>query len=374
MSQPSPFASIEILRDFVHAAPVWAEMERLCPATVYQTARFLAPWYETLGRDLGFSPLIVAARDADGRLAALLTLAEKHVGPLRVGFFAGGKDSNANLPLLRPDLTVGAEAWIEFLRRAGRDAKIDLFALLNQPRLFAGRANGLTLAPSQDSPDSGHLASLAADGEALLAGRLSKDSRKKYRKKEAKLTEVAPLTFVSSDTAGQTGRILDAFFQQKLARFEEKHIESTFERPAARAFIEACVASGAITLYGLDRGGRIIATYGGGGANGRFSAMFNSFEADEDIARSSPGDLLLFALMKRLGGEGYAALDLGIGEARYKNAVCDEGEPLADTFLAVTPRGRLARAGFVAALSAKAAIKANPKAMALVARLRALRG
>lgn len=374
MSPRQPFAAIEIHREPARVAEAWTELERQSPATVYQTARFVTPWYETLGRDLGFAPLVVVARDAEARPAALLALAEKTVGPVRVGFFAGGKDSNANLPLLRPNLTAGADVWADLLRRAGREAGLDLFALLNQPRHFAGRDNGLTLLPSQDSPGGGHLASLAPDGEAMLAARLSKESRKKYRKKEAKLTGAAPLTVVVSDEAGQTQRILDAFFAQKLARFEEKHIDSTFERPAARAFIEACVASGAVTLYGLDWGGRIVATYGGGGQAQRFSAMFNSFDADEDISKSSPGDLLLFSLMKQLGGGGFETLDLGIGEARYKNAVCDVAEPLADTFLAVSARGRLARAGFVAALAAKAAIKASPKAMALVARLRALRG
>ena len=374
MSPRQPFAAIEIHREPARAAEAWTELERQSPATVYQAARFVTPWYETLGRDLGFAPLVVVARDAVARPAALLALAEKTVGPVRVGFFAGGKDSNANLPLLRPDLTADADVWAEFLRRAGREAGLDLFALLNQPRHFAGRDNGLTLLPAQDSPGGGHLASLAPDGEAMLAARLSKESRKKYRKKEAKLTGAAPLTLVTSDEAGQPQRILNAFFAQKLARFEEKHIDSTFERPAARGFIEACVASGAVTLYGLDWGGRIVATYGGGGQAQRFSAMFNSFDADEDISKSSPGDLLLFSLMKQLGGAGYETLDLGIGEARYKNAVCDIAEPLADTFLAVSARGRLARAGFVAALAAKAAIKASPKAMALVARLRALRG
>jgi CelD/BcsL family acetyltransferase involved in cellulose biosynthesis len=288
MSPRQPFAAIEIHRDPARAAEAWTELERQSPATVYQTARFVTPWYETLGRDLGFAPLVLVARDAEARPAALLALAEKTVGPVRVGFFAGGKDSNANLPLLRPDVTAGADVWSDLLRRAGREAGLDLFALLNQPRHFAGRDNGLTLLPSQDSPGGGHLASLAPDGEAMLAARLSKESRKKYRKKEAKLTGAAPLTVVVSDEAGQTQRILDAFFAQKLARFEEKHIDSTFERPAARAFVEACVASGAVTLYGLDWGGRIVATYGGGGQAQRFSAMFNSFDADEDISKSSP--------------------------------------------------------------------------------------
>jgi CelD/BcsL family acetyltransferase involved in cellulose biosynthesis len=374
MSPRPPFAAVEIHRDPARAAEAWAALEGDAPATIYQSARFVAPWYATLGRDLGFAPLVVVARDAAGAPAALLALAEKRIGPVRVGFFAGGKDSNANLPLTRPDITAGADDWADVLRRAGRATGLDLFALLNQPRVFGGKANGLTLLPSQDSPGGGHLASLAPDGEAMLTARLSKESRKKYRKKENKLASAAPLRVISSAEPGQSGRILDAFLTQKLARFEEKSIDSTFERPAARAFIEACAASGAITLYGLDRGGRIVATYGGGGHGKRFSAMFNSFDADEEISRSSPGDLLLFALMKQLGAAGYDALDLGIGEARYKTAVCDVAEPLADTFFAIGGKGRLARAGFVAALKAKAAIKRDPRAMALIARLRALLG
>ena len=111
MSPRQPFAAIEIHRDPARAAEAWTELERQSPATVYQTARFVTPWYETLGRDLGFAPLVLVARDAEARPAALLALAEKTVGPVSVGFFADGKDSNANLPLLRPDVTAGADVW-----------------------------------------------------------------------------------------------------------------------------------------------------------------------------------------------------------------------------------------------------------------------
>lgn len=371
MSAPSPFAAIDIHRDPTGALAIWRDLEPQAAATFYQTRGFVLPWYETLGRDLGYAPLIVTARDAAGEPAALLALAEKRVGPFRAAFFAGGKDSNANLPLVRKGLTPDAADFEHLLRVAGRRAGVDLFVFLNQPRTFDGRDNPLTLLPSQDSPSRGHLASLAPDGEALLTQRLSKDSRKKYRKKEARLTETAPLAVVSSEDATTIPRLLDAFFEQKLARFEDRNIVSTFERPSARAFIEAAVAAGAAKLYGLEWRDRIIAVYGGGGYGSRFSAMFNSFAADEAIAKSSPGDLLLFALMKRLGAEGYRQFDLGVGEARYKNAVCDSNETLADTFLAVSTKGRLARAAFVAALKTKATIKRNPRLMALMSRARA---
>lgn len=372
MTSASPFITVEILRDPSQALPVWSALEADAPATLYQTARFANAWYATLGPDLGYQPLIVLARDGDGAPAALLALAERRMGPARVAFFAGAKDSNANLPLLRHDLTPTAQDFADLLRKAGKLAGVDAFALLNQPRVFDGRANALTGLPSQASPSSGHLASLAADGDAVLGARLSKEARKKYRKKEARLANAAALDLVTSAEPQQATRILDAFFAQKLARFEDRHIASTFERPAARAFIEAGVACGAITLYGLDWAGRIIATYGGGGHNGRFSAMFNSFAADEEIARSSPGDLLLFALIRRLCAEGYASLDLGIGEARYKAAICDVDEALADTFLAVTATGAALRAGLTVAMQAKAAIKGNARLMALAQSARSL--
>lgn len=372
MTSASPFVTAEILRDPSQALPVWSALEADAPATLYQTARFANAWYDTLGPDLGYQPLIVLARDGDGAPAALMALAEKRMGPARVAFFVGAKDSNANLPLVRSGLTPDAADYAALLRKAGKLAGVDAFALLNQPRVFDGRANALTGLPSQASPSPGHLASLAADGDAVLGARLSKEARKKYRKKEARLTNAAALGVVTSADPQQAQRILDAFFAQKLARFEDRNIVSTFERPAARAFIEAAMASCAITLYGLDWDGRIIATYGGGGHNGRFSAMFNSFAADEEIARSSPGDLLLFALIRQLCTEGYDALDLGIGEARYKSAICDIDEALADTFFAVTAKGAALCVALTMAMKAKAVIKGNARLTALANRAKSL--
>jgi CelD/BcsL family acetyltransferase involved in cellulose biosynthesis len=100
--------------------------------------------------------------------------------------------------------------------------------------------------------------------------------------------------------------------------------------------------------------------------------MFNSFDASEDIARSSPGDLLLMAVMARQCAAGTRHFDLGIGEARYKTMFCGDVIPLSDSFLALTPMGRLFLLTEALALRLKSGIKSHRGLFHLVQRLRAL--
>ena len=70
---------------------------------------------------------------------------------------------------------------------------------------------------------------------------------------------------------------------------------------------------------------------------------------------------------------GLRSFDLGVGRADYKSFFCNEIEPLFDTFLALTPRGRLAAPAFGAAIAAKRLIKEKPALWAAVQALRRLR-
>jgi CelD/BcsL family acetyltransferase involved in cellulose biosynthesis len=63
---------------------------------------------------------------------------------------------------------------------------------------------------------------------------------------------------------------------------------------------------------------------------------------------------------------GAARFDIGVGRASYKSFFCKEGEPLFDTFLALTPRGRLAAPAFRVAFAAKRLIKGQPALWAAV--------
>ena len=70
---------------------------------------------------------------------------------------------------------------------------------------------------------------------------------------------------------------------------------------------------------------------------------------------------------------GVASFDIGVGRADYKSFFCKEAEPLYDTFLPLTPRGRLAAPAFRAAYAAKRVIKSQPALWTAVQYLRRLR-
>jgi CelD/BcsL family acetyltransferase involved in cellulose biosynthesis len=105
----------------------------------------------------------------------------------------------------------------------------------------------------------------------------------------------------------------------------------------------------------------------------RFSAMFNTYTLSQH-SRHSPGLILLQHMIGACAARGARSFDIGVGRAHYKSFFCKEPEPLFDTFLPLTPRGRLAAPAFSAAFAAKRMIKSKPalwSAVQLARRVRA---
>ena len=67
--------------------------------------------------------------------------------------------------------------------------------------------------------------------------------------------------------------------------------------------------------------------------------MSMSFDTDPALARCSPGELMISAMLGAKCSAGLAVFDLGIGEARYKTIYCPKPEVLVDTILPMTGRG-----------------------------------
>ena len=187
---------------------------------------------------------------------------------------------------------------------------------------------------------------------------------------------MGPLTHFTATNAETQAAIIDRFLALKAERFRARKIVSEFECPQMRAFIEAAGAphGHGIELHALGVGGRIVAVYGGAAHAGQWSGMFNAFDADEEIAKSSPGDLLLLRVIAKACADGMTRFDLGIGDARYKEALCDETIPLFDAIVAMSARGRIYAWFAAARQTAKRRIKADPRLFKLAGRLRALAG
>lgn len=370
--------TVEVHQNIRPALDAWAALEACAPASFYQTRGFLVPWLDTMGARLGLSPFLVLIRDQFGDPAALLPFGLVSRRGVKIVEFLGGKDSNANIGLFRPDCAIAAENLRHLLVQAAKISGLspDLYALANQPLRWENFDNPLAGLPHRPSPSFCYSADLTPDSEAFQKQRLSADARKKLRLKRRKLEEIGPVSLLTARTIEEGDALLSAFFKQKLQRFDAKNISSGFDSPAAREFFARCCLSRigkrepAVELHGLLAGERIVATFGGGVHRGRFHGMFNSFDTTPDIARCSPGEILLSLLIEAKCRQGLARFDLGIGESRYKSTWCDIAEPCCDIFLPITLKGRLFATADGARRRIKRQIKQNPSLWRIAQRLR----
>lgn len=319
--------------------------------------------------------MFVTAKDRQGQVIALLPLGIERHGNFRCVSFLGGKESNFNLGLFRPNAGLCADdlhALLQATAKAlGPDAP-DVFVLQNQPFAWEQVPNPFALLSHQTSPSFAYGTRLPRDGEEFLADRLSKAARKKLRKKEIRLAAHGPLAVIDSESPGTRHKILDAFFNEKTVRCEEQAIEADFTSAAVHEFFDRLTrptrtSASWLEFYALTAGDRVVATYAGAVHRGHFSAMVNSFDTDPEIARSSPGELLLAKVIARQCERGIASFDLGIGEARYKSTYCNLTMPLFDVVVALTPKGQVFAAFRSLGSRLKATAKQNPR---LVAALR----
>jgi CelD/BcsL family acetyltransferase involved in cellulose biosynthesis len=352
---------VEVFERPDDALPAWAELESVAPASAYQTSRWLLPWIETVGAANHIRPMIIVVYAANDVPAALFPFGVWRRCGLRVAGFLGGRDSNSNLGLVRPGMSLTRSDIVAVLTMAARrlQPRPDVFVLINQPAYWEGVANPLALLPHQISPSNGYCARLSACGTTFIEDRLSGDARKKLRKKWRKLAERGPVSHIVAGTSEDVTRIVDAFFAQKLKHLRQRNIWSEFETPESRRFLLRVCQSDlpskapTVELHAFATGDRIIAVYAGMPHRGRFHAMVNSFDSDPDIARTSPGELLLMSMMQMMCERGYRSFDLGIGEARYKSTWCDETEQMFDTLLGISLKGR----AFVLAESCRLRLK-----------------
>ncbi len=369
------FARVEVRR---HADAVvreaWSTLEQTAPCSIYQTRAWLLPWSDTLGVGSGIAPAFVLAWDVDGGIAALLCLGLRRRGPLRVATFLGGKDSNFSLGLFRPGTRWAAGDLRRLLRSVASEIGADAFVFVNQPFVWNGAENPLAALPHQLSPSAAYGTALIPDADAFFAAKLSKDARKKLRKNEARLAEMGPLAYCVAATAADRARVLEEFFRQRLQRFRAQGITSNFDDPQMRVFLQRAAAPGAdgtgLELHYLAAGERIVAVYGGAAQAGRWSGMFNAFDTDPEVAKNSPGELLLMKVIAAQCLAGCSQFDLGVGEARYKARFCGTALPLFDSIIPATPIGWLFAKATAGALRLKRQIKQDPRLFRWAKRLR----
>lgn len=358
-------ARVEIVRDMAAVEPIWRRLQREgAVASPYQSFDLLAAWQKEVGTQAGVTPFIVIGFDAGGQPVFLFPLGLTRKGPLNVAGFLGDKHVNFNFGIWRRDVAASltADDVGAVVTEIANHGGADVLALLRQPRAWEGVANPLALLPHQPSPSESLRLTLTAPGDTLIKQVLSSSMRGRMRTKERRLQRLPGYRYLCANTAADVDRLLEAFFPMKAAHMAAQALPNIFAEPGNEAFLRWCCHRGLdsgnplIDIHALEGGGELLALFAGIGDGRRFSGMFNTYTLS-DNARQSPGLVLLIHMISALADRGLQSFDLGVGEAHYKTFFCKEPEPLFDSFLPLTPLGRLAAIGARAGSHAKRQIK-----------------
>ena len=369
-------AEVDIVTDFSSAERVWRQLEASGQfLTPYQRFDLLRCWQHEVGAQDGATPLIVIAYDAGRRPLLLLPLALKKIHGFGVASFMGGKHTTFNMALCDRDFAVSArradiEAVIDGMRHR---SSTDVLALSQQPLRWNDVTNPLAALPRQLSVNDCPVLNMevGAAPQALI----SKSLRRRLKAKERRLQTLAGYRHYVASEDADIARLLEWFFRIKPARMAQQRLPNVFAEKGVADFIRrACLTRRAgggrlIDIHALECDQEIIALYAGVADGQRFSMMFNTYTLSEH-SRHSPGLLLMRNIVDHYAAHGYRALDLGVGSDGYKRLFCRQQEPLFDSFVALSPRGRLAAPALSLAARFKHLVKHNRALLRLADGLR----
>jgi CelD/BcsL family acetyltransferase involved in cellulose biosynthesis len=375
-SSTSRVASVDIVHDLAEAETIWRALEDQQQfSTPYQRFDFLEPWQRQVGERENVKPFIVIAYDAERRPLLLLPLALSHRHGLRTACFMGGKHSTFNMALWDRNFAADATAAdLNALISAIRERSgADVLALIQQPLRWRDLPNPMALLPHQASVNDCPLLTMVPG--AAPVSLISNSFRRRLKGKERKLQTLTGYRYgVAASDAG-IKRLLDWFFLVKPLRMAEQKLPNVFAEPAVEDFVRgACMAERAggghvIDIHALECDDEVIAIFAGVADGHRFSMMFNTYTMSGN-SRYSPGLILMRNIVDHYAGQGYRALDLGIGSDDYKRLFCKSDEPIFDSFIPLSRRGRLAASAMSAINRAKRLVKHNQTLFHVVQKLR----
>ena len=374
-SEASRIAAIDVLDDLAAAEAVWRALEADNHfSTPYQRFDLLGPWQRLVAEHEGARPFIVIAFDAERRPLLLLPLSLQQHHGVRVASFMGGKHTTFNMGLWHADFAASADAadLDILLAKLRAHGGADALALTQQPLRWNDTPNPFALLPRQEAINGCPLLEMAPGGDP--ASRISNSFRRRLKSKEKKLQALPGYRYCVATTDADIVRLLDWFFRVKPARMAEQKLPNVFAEPGVEAFIRAaCLAAHGdhhvIDIHALECDEEVIAIFAGVADGERFSMMFNTYTMSEQ-ARYSPGLILMRTIIDHYAGLGYRALDLGIGSDDYKRMFCKSDEPIFDSFVPLTSRGKLAAMAMSSLSRGKRLVKQNQMLFDLARRLR----
>jgi CelD/BcsL family acetyltransferase involved in cellulose biosynthesis len=341
--------TLEPLADLDSARADWT---RLADASgnLFSTWEWADVWWRHLGRH---RPLhLVAGRDSDGTVAAILPLYLSRSLPARTLRFVGHGPADRLVPLCAPR---DRERTAGVLRRA-LEERIAGWQVAVLDRLPGEEhwATALGRAPLRTEP-SPVLDPEGMDWEAFLQSR-SKNFRDQVRRRERKLGRGHELRYRLTQNRDELERDYEALLRLHRARWGDGSSSFVPPRDALhRDFAAAALDRGWLRLWTLELDGRPAAAWLGyrfGGAEWYYQAG-----RDPALEREAVGFVLMAHTVREALNDGVSEYRLLLGGEAYKDRFATADPGLETVVFSRGARGRAVAAAARAALAAPPSLR-----------------
>lgn len=356
--------AVKAVDNLAAAEKVWRELEGRGVLTPYQRYDWLVG-LDHAGGNAGARVAIVIVRRGPDAVALLPLQLVRRFG-LTTARLLGTDQSNTDWMIIDKRFEPSASDLKAIFELASAlCGGIDVLSLQNLPRAWDGVPNPLLRLPHDVAASNFYATEIGGTGKPFIDHRLAPKRRGDLKRSRRRMEEAmgrVELVRVADEPTLEC--VHAAFLEQRRTRFDEMGVTNVFEDELFRRFFHDVAvesfgaARPAIVVHALMGGGDVTATAWGTTVGDHYSLYINS-TLSGDATKFSLMHILIADLMDDLIDMGIRTFDIGLGDFSYKTR-WTEAEPVFNSVVPLTARGRLAASALAARSAAKRTIKQNP--------------
>lgn len=321
---------IKVFWSLEDAAQPWHDLERTGAAFLFQSFDWLSHWYRIVPDKSALQVCIVLLEDPSGHSLMLLPLGiekGRHISRL---VWLGMPTADYMAPILAKDFSsrfkVGdfEHTWTRIIEKLPR---FDVVHLERQPEVILDQQNPFITLNCEKGSYSAHHTELVGDWDSYYHGKIGAKSRSTTRRKMRRLEERGKLEFLMASEDEEVDRIMPELVRQKTSDLREQGHDPVlgseeildFYREIAKTFRK----DGRAVISVFRVGTRTAAANFSVIYGGRFYYLIPWFEKG-DLARYSPGNILLEYLIRFSFKTDVRVFDFTIGDEAYKSRWCEK--------------------------------------------------
>ncbi|MBF0208634.1 MAG: GNAT family N-acetyltransferase [Oligoflexia bacterium] len=333
---------ITIFKSIEEAKDTWIAFQKDSDFYPFQSYEWIYTWYKTVGKKNGVVPVIfkITIGDEDRLLLPMKVVRRKGLRVLK--WLSDDKVFDYQGPIIKRKISsIGDVDYRKLVKRLHQSFPFfDYVDLLSQPEDIHEVPNGFALIGNCNKQCFARYLKIDNDWKSYYEKEIDSKIRRDTVRQKERLQKIDELKFVIVDNYTKESdieKVYSAFVMQKERRYQETNFYNLFADEGYRKFYRRLLSSELIDgslnvgddakkfnvhLSALYLGREIIATHFGLYDEKRYYYLMPTYKSKE-IAKYSPGRILMLYLMEWAFDRGVKIFDFTIGAEQYKDTWCN---------------------------------------------------